>query len=101
MSRTSARQRVQAAERDLVAARLKLRNDLAPWKAALRRHRVAVTLLGGFGSGALAALIPLRRWIGVGAVGMRFAASVARAALKPAVAGAAVSGLRSVVGHRA
>lgn len=94
MSRDVAKQRVRAAQIRLTVAQAKLDADLSPWRAWMREHRVATTLLGGFASGAVFAVVPLRWLAGVGAFVGRAGFSIARAALAPAVAGAAVSGLR-------
>ena len=94
MSRNSAKQRVQAAQIRLTVARAKLETDLTPWRAWMREHRVATTLLGGFASGAVFAVVPLRWLAGIGAFVGRAGLGIARAALTPAMAGVAVSSLQ-------
>lgn len=94
MSRNVAEQRVRAAQIRLTVAQAKLDADLSPWRVWMRDHRVATTLLGGFAGGAVFAVVPLRWLAGVAAFVGRAGFGIARAALAPAVAGAAVRGLR-------
>ena len=90
----SPQQRVLEAEAELAAAELALHNSARPWRKRTQEHRAATILIGGLASGFALALLPLRWWAGVGAFAGRTLAIVARSALAPALAGAAVSHIR-------
>lgn len=82
--------RVSRAQAELAAAERELVKS-APWQRQLQRHQSAITLIGGFSAGLALALLPPRWWERAGATLGAAAASTARSALAPAIAGAVLS----------
>jgi len=83
--------RAAAAQRAVLAARARVRRDMAPLRAAFERHRNAWIVGGGLASGFALAFLPRRLWSGVGAVLGGTTALVARSVVAPMIAGAIVA----------
>jgi hypothetical protein len=95
MKPSSAQARVGEAQIKLAIAELQLEKSSRPLRARLRAHRAAVIVVGGFTSGLALSLLPVRWWGHIGSALAKIAAGVARSALAPTLAGAAMAQVKS------
>ncbi|HSE13859.1 MAG TPA: hypothetical protein VLB69_14595 [Rudaea sp.] len=83
-----AQTRIRKARAELASAHAGIERDIAPWRRALNRRRMAWIVAGGFVGGFALSWLPPRLWARIGAVVGSSAAVMARSLVTPMIAGA-------------
>jgi hypothetical protein len=83
-----AQTRIRKARSELASAQSGIERDIAPWRRAFNRRRMAWIVAGGFAGGFALSWLPPRLWARIGAAAGSSAAIVARSLLTPMIAGA-------------